>query len=227
MGRGANSRRGTQVARVRTDAQIVFARLHGPPPMSQYARNQVFTTGQISKICQVAPRTVSKWFDSGRLRGYRIPGSNDRRVPRDNLESFMREHGIPLGPLAVQEGARVLLVGVSEPLQKLLRSELPSELFEFKVTSTAFEAGVLAAGWVPECVIVDTAIGKQEAEGMARGLTQGKGDRAPLVIALLSHRDAPGDVDPALFHDRFRPPYDVALLAGRIRRLAELAVAPV
>ena len=28
---------------------------------------KVFTTGQVAKICKVAPRTVSKWFDSGRL----------------------------------------------------------------------------------------------------------------------------------------------------------------
>ena len=41
----------------------------------------IFTTGQVAKICKVAPRTVSKWFDSGRLRGYRIPGSQDRRIP--------------------------------------------------------------------------------------------------------------------------------------------------
>ena len=40
---------------------------------------KVFTTGQVAKICKVAPRTVSKWFDTGRLRGYRIPGSQDRR----------------------------------------------------------------------------------------------------------------------------------------------------
>ena len=44
---------------------------------------KVFTTGQVAKICKVAPRTVSKWFDSGRLRGYRIPGSQDRRIPRE------------------------------------------------------------------------------------------------------------------------------------------------
>src|SRR5688500_20234088 len=25
---------------------------------------KVFTTGQVAKICKVAPRTVSKWFDS-------------------------------------------------------------------------------------------------------------------------------------------------------------------
>jgi len=57
---------------------------------------KVFTTGQVAKICKVAPRTVSKWFDSGRLRGYRIPGSQDRRIPREHLLRFLKEHGMPL-----------------------------------------------------------------------------------------------------------------------------------
>ena len=62
--------------------------------------NKIFTTGQIAKLLNVSPRTVGKWFDSGRLRGYRIPGSQDRRIPRDYLIKFMQEHGIPLGKLA-------------------------------------------------------------------------------------------------------------------------------
>ena len=60
---------------------------------------KVFTTGQVAKICQVAPRTVSKWFDSGRLKGYRIPGSQDRRIPRDQLIRFLKENHMPLGAL--------------------------------------------------------------------------------------------------------------------------------
>ena len=49
----------------------------------------IFTTGYIAKMIGVAPRTVSKWFDSGRLKGYRIPGSNDRRIPRAHLAEFL------------------------------------------------------------------------------------------------------------------------------------------
>ena len=59
----------------------------------------ILTTGEVAKICRVAPRTVSKWFDSGQLRGYRIPGSKDRRIPRDQLRVFMNKHGIPLNGL--------------------------------------------------------------------------------------------------------------------------------
>ena len=54
----------------------------------------VFTTGQVARICKVAPRTVSKWFDTKRLEGYLLPGSLDRRIPRDSLIKFMQNHGI-------------------------------------------------------------------------------------------------------------------------------------
>jgi len=63
----------------------------------------VFTIGQVAKICKVASRTVSKWFDSGRLRGYRIPGSQDRRIPREHLIRFLKEHGMPLDVLNSEE----------------------------------------------------------------------------------------------------------------------------
>ena len=72
----------------------------------------IFTTGQVAKICKVAPRTVSKWFDSGRLRGYRIPGSQDRRIPREHLIRFLKEHGMPLGELEDEAMGKLLLVGV-------------------------------------------------------------------------------------------------------------------
>jgi excisionase family DNA binding protein len=58
-------------------------------------RKQIFTTGDVAKIMQVAPRTIGKWFDTGLLRGYRIPGSQDRRIPRDKLEAFLKEHMPP------------------------------------------------------------------------------------------------------------------------------------
>ena len=85
---------------------------------------KVFTTGQVAKICKVAPRTVSKWFDSGRLRGYRIPGSQDRRIPREHLLRFLKEHGMPLGDLEAEVYHKVLVVGADGPLQSILRDHL-------------------------------------------------------------------------------------------------------
>jgi hypothetical protein len=59
----------------------------------------VYTTGQISRYLCVAPRTVAAWFDSGRLRGYRIPPppatrgkhGGDRRITHAALVEFVRD----------------------------------------------------------------------------------------------------------------------------------------
>lgn len=59
-------------------------------------RASVFTTGEVAKICQVAPRTVSKWIDTGSLQGWRIPGpqggQSDRRVSAAEMEVFLSRH---------------------------------------------------------------------------------------------------------------------------------------
>ena len=101
----------------------------------------IFTTGQVAKICKVAPRTVSKWFDSGRLRGYRIPGSQDRRIPREHLIRFLKEHGMPLGELEDEAMAKVLVVGQDQVLLENLKRNLPLEKNErprFGVLSRLF-----------------------------------------------------------------------------------------
>lgn len=57
---------------------------------------KVYTTGQAAQILKVTPRTVSAWMDSGRLKGYRIPGTAQRRIPAEYLIKFCNEHGIPV-----------------------------------------------------------------------------------------------------------------------------------
>lgn len=58
----------------------------------------VLTTGMVAKVCHVAARTVSKWIDSGILRGYRVPSLNnhggDRRVLKSDLVQFMQQNGM-------------------------------------------------------------------------------------------------------------------------------------
>ena len=72
-------------------------------------QKEVLTTGEVAKICNVAARTVSKWFDKGDIEGYRIPGSKDRRIPKSSLIKFMKQHGIPLDGLMTGT-TRVLVV---------------------------------------------------------------------------------------------------------------------
>ena len=132
---------------------------------------KVFTTGQVAKICKVAPRTVSKWFDSGRLKGYRIPGSQDRRIPREYLIKFLKEHGMPLGDLEDEAMAKVLIVAQDQILIENLRRELPVERqFKVAVAASGFEAGIQAESFHPDCIIVDFSIGKVEALQICQNL---------------------------------------------------------
>ncbi len=55
---------------------------------------RVFTTGQVARIFSVNINTVIKWFDEGKLEGFRLPRSNERRIYRESVEQFMREHDI-------------------------------------------------------------------------------------------------------------------------------------
>ena len=50
--------------------------------------NGPFTTGFVSRLYRVAPRTVSKWVDTGHLGGTRLPGSMDRRISLEDLKQF-------------------------------------------------------------------------------------------------------------------------------------------
>jgi excisionase family DNA binding protein len=61
------------------------------------------TTGQCAKYCQVCTRTIHNWVDTGLLKGFKIPGSNHRRIPQENLVALMEKHGIPIPDELQQE----------------------------------------------------------------------------------------------------------------------------
>jgi len=82
---------------------------------------RVYTTGQIAKICQVAPRTVSKWIDLGKMKGFRIPGSNDRRVPHERLVEFLSANGMTDLLDKVMSQDRIALALTSDHLTEWVR----------------------------------------------------------------------------------------------------------
>jgi excisionase family DNA binding protein len=131
----------------------------------------VLTTGEVAKICNVAPRTVSKWFDSGSLRGYRIPGSKDRRIPVGELIKFMRAHGIPLEGLSSGR-TRVLIVDDQQDVTSVLQKVLSEQTnYEVRVASSAFEAGIECEKFKPHVLLMDIHLGDgttNEAKNVAR-----------------------------------------------------------
>lgn len=180
---------------------------------------KVFTTGQVAKICRVAPRTVSKWFDTGKLRGYRIPGSQDRRIPREHLLRFLKENNMPLGELEAEVYSKVLVVGAEARMLEQIREQLgDGDQFQIESASSGFEAGIRAESFHPDCIVIDLAIGRIDAGQIAQNLRRNEDHARTILIALTS--DEPGDETFALgFDDAFRKPFDPQLLGERIKRM--------
>ena len=179
---------------------------------------KVFTTGQVAKICKVAPRTVSKWFDSGRLKGYRIPGSQDRRIPRENLIRFLKEHGMPLGELEEEEWHKILLIGTESLFNHRIRELLPeSEDYRFEIANSGFEAGILAGSFHPDTIIIDLALGRSEAIQIVSNLRKDDAYATTLIIGLASEDEVePDQLLEYGFNVVFKKPLDVAAIAKRI-----------
>ncbi len=144
-------------------------------------QKEVLTTGQVARICHVAPRTVSKWFDSGKLRGYRIPGSRDRRIPLPQLIAFMRVHGIPLD--GIESGlCRVMVFDESIGVD-LLDALRATGRYEVSSADGDFEAGVLAQQFLPHVVILDVDRDPNEAEVICSNIKSVPDLQAATVIA--------------------------------------------
>jgi excisionase family DNA binding protein len=123
----------------------------------------VLTTGEVAKICNVASRTVSTWFDSGQLQGYRIPGSKDRRIPVSTLVQFMKKHNIPLDGL-MSGAPRVLIVETDANVAETLRKVLSEQTrYEVKVACGAFAAGAECEKFRPHVMLLDVHMPEAES----------------------------------------------------------------
>lgn len=118
----------------------------------------VFTTGEAAKICKVSQQTIIRCFDSGQLKGFRVPGSRFRRIPREALFRFMKENGIPTD--ALESGKRrILIVDDDQAVVDLISDVLTADgRFEFKSVNNGFGAGMLAKEYHPELMILDVML---------------------------------------------------------------------
>ena len=124
-----------------------------------WSEKDVLTTGEVAKICNVASRTVSKWFDSGQLKGYRIPGSKDRRIPVSSLVTFMKGHGIPLDGL-MSGDTRVLVVDSDDQVIESLQNILAEQTnFDVRCSRNIFAAGIECERYRPHVMLVDLHLG--------------------------------------------------------------------
>jgi len=118
----------------------------------------VFTTGEAAKICKVSQQTIIRCFDNGSLKGFRVPGSRFRRIPRDQLYSFMKDNGIPTDAL-VSGNKKLLIVDDDEDLVELMVEAFSRDgRFDIRTANNGFDAGMKVNEFRPDLVVLDVML---------------------------------------------------------------------
>ena len=147
----------------------------------------VLTTGDVAKICHVAPRTVSKWFDNGQLKGYRIPGSKDRRIPVSELMRFMKTHNIPTSGLAVGK-IRVLIADSNQTASATLAEALKSKAdYDVQVVHSNFETGAIVEKFAPHVLLISLLANGIDAADVCKGIRSNEESQTVKIVALVNN----------------------------------------
>jgi excisionase family DNA binding protein len=116
---------------------------------------QVLTTGEAAELCRVSQQTIIRCFDSGRLTGFRVPGSRFRRIPRSELIRFMRVNEIPVD-LLDDDQVRVLVVDDDPSIVRIIEEMLGhEERFKVRTASTGYDAGMMTREFRPNIILLD------------------------------------------------------------------------
>jgi excisionase family DNA binding protein len=150
-----------------------------------------YTTGDVARLCQVTRRTVIKWIDSGRLRGYTIPGSRHRRVSAQCLRDFLRAHRLPDYAGAFRR--RILIVDDDLDLLELLQDAL-RDRFDVDVASSGLEAASRLPVFQPDLILLDIRLPDLSGLEVCRHFQKYRSERRAAILTMSAYG---GEIDPA------------------------------
>lgn len=197
---------------------------NGGQTNESWSDKKIFTTGEAAAVCKVSQQTIIRCFDSGRLTGFRVPGSKFRRIPREELIRFMKSNGIPLDAL---EGGRkrVLVVDDDEQIVELFVDLLGDDpRFEVKTADNGYDAGLLTESFRPHLLILDYMLpdinGNVVCERI-RGNEALEGTRILCVSGVINQDEVRGLTEAGA--DAFiKKPFNVQELMDKINELLEI-----
>jgi len=184
----------------------------------------VFTTGEAAKICKVSQQTIIRCFDNGSLKGFRVPGSRFRRIPREQLFSFMRDNGIPTDALESSR-RKVLIVDDDESLVELMADAFQEDKrFDVKTANNGFDAGMLVKEFRPDIVVLDLMLpdinGKEVCQRVRMDPTM---EMVKIIcISGMVEPDKVAELKAAGANDFMQKPFTVDRLVARACEILEM-----
>jgi excisionase family DNA binding protein len=184
----------------------------------------VFTTGEAAEICKVSQQTIIRCFDSGRLKGFRVPGSRFRRIPRDALLAFMKENSIPAD--ALNSGKRRVLVVDDDPeIVELFVDVLERDgRFEVKTASSGYDAGMLTQEFNPDLIILDYMLPDINGNVVCQTIRQNPAFEHVKIIIVsgVVNQEEINDLLKAGADEFVKKPFNIEKLIERVGELLEV-----
>jgi excisionase family DNA binding protein len=118
--------------------------------------NRYYTTHEAARLLGVSLPTVVNWIKARRLQCHRTPGGH-RRIAREDLASFMVQHGMPLSAEladAAPPRRKALVVGELGPAREGMVRQLSQGGWAAEAASAGFAAGAALARFEPHVVIL-------------------------------------------------------------------------
>ena len=187
----------------------------------------VFTTGEAAKICKVSQQTIIRCFDAGQLKGFRVPGSRFRRIPREQLFIFLRDNGIPTD--ALESGKRkVLIVDDDAELVELITDALKRDhRFEVRSVNNGFDAGMMVKEYRPDLIILDVMLPDINGQEVCQRVRSDKSmdDVRIICISGMVEENKVSELKAAGANDFMHKPFDVERLIERMCQHLDIEVA--
>lgn len=186
---------------------------------------QVFTTGEVADICKVSQQTVIRCFDSGRLNGFRVPGSRFRRIPRESLIAFMKANQIPMDLLETGK-KRVLVVDDDDAVIDMFNDLLSRDgRFEIQTATTGYDAGILTEQFRPDILLLDFKLPDVNGNVVCRTVRANPNYKHMRIVIIsgVADPDEVAELRAAGADEFIRKPFDINVVIHRIADLLKVA----
>ena len=185
---------------------------------------ELFTTGEAAGICKVSQQTIIRCFDSGRLEGFRVPGSKFRRIPRSDLIRFMKESKIPFDHFDSGR-KKILIVDDDAEIVELIADVLKRDgRFETARASSGYEAGMQTERFRPDLILLDYMLGDVNGDVVCKTI-RSNAEFEDIKIVIVSGVIKPDDIKALLnsgAEDFIKKPFNIIELTGKIEDILKM-----
>ncbi len=185
---------------------------------------ELYTTGEAAQVCSVSQQTIIRCFDSGRLEGFRIPGSRFRRIPRESLVKFMRDNDIPLDRFDSGK-KKVLIVDDDPEIVELMVDVLTRDgRFDVKTASSGYDAGLITQQFCPDLIILDYMLPDVNGNVVCQTIKSNAefSDTKIIIVSGVVNQSEIADLLKAGAEDFMKKPFNITELVDKIAGVLQL-----